>query len=212
MRTVRNMLTLLAVAVAAVLGWQTLTTTTTRAAPAQLPLQVEEQNLDLAGRIQVSLPNVDENGRLLVAPPQTTQVAGTVNVDQNSSDREPYQHLESLFQTECAQEGIDCHISFPFVPNGKRLVITYASVRFQHSSTSSGDGARAMLSLSGLCPCDEDIHLPAPVDTGNGILLAAGPVSFYAHSGSSPTIIFETEFLASSFEAEASIVGYLVPE
>jgi hypothetical protein len=113
MRTIRSTLVLLAVAIAVLLAGQLVNIAPTSAAPATLPLEVEEQNLDLAGRIQVSLPNVDEDGRLLVVPPDPDQP-------------EAYQ---AVVQGVNQADVIECR-DLP-VPAGQRLELRFVSMEME---------------------------------------------------------------------------------
>jgi hypothetical protein len=112
MRTIRGSLALLGVALVALLAGQLVNTTAAKAAPAPVPLEVVEQNLDLAGRIQVSLPNVDETGRLLVVAPEQEQP-------------EPVQNTGIVALSP--GEFNSCAVIYE-VPEGRRLTLDFVSV------------------------------------------------------------------------------------
>jgi hypothetical protein len=113
MRTILRSLALLVGAFAILLAGQVFNARSTSAAPAQLPLPVVEQNVDLAGRIEVSLPNVDENGRLLVVPPEP-------------DPPEPVQGSAGLSLSPF--EDHECQGIYE-VPEGRRLTIDHVSVQ-----------------------------------------------------------------------------------
>jgi hypothetical protein len=102
-----------------------------------------------------------------------------------------------------------CQVSFPSVPRGKRLVITYASARY--SLSSGGTDADVEVGVNGNVSDEPSILLPAPVRTGFDTYVASGPVTFYAEAGDVPTMLLEGVYVQpASNTATASIVGYLV--
>jgi hypothetical protein len=138
----------------------------------------------------------------------TTNVAGTVNVGTDASERAPYQHSFLFNQTESTCTQFVCMASFPAVPAGQRLVVTYASARFALSS----GGVSPSVSLSVGGQTSPSILLPTPQLTGFTSYIAAGPVTFYVGAGGVPTIELGGQFvLPVSNTAEVSLVGYLVP-
>jgi hypothetical protein len=92
----------------------------------------------------------------------------------------------------------DCIVTFSAVPAGKRLVITYASVRF------SDNGIRIAYVFfpGGFFP------LPAPVAVGSGNLITAGPVTAYFEPGQTPVIRIDT--LPAGTSVNAFLSGYFV--
>ena len=150
-----------------------------------------------------------------VAVQGTTPVAGTVNVAKNSTDYAPYEHATRLIQSTNTCSEFTCGISFPAVPAGKRLVITYASARYAMGS--GGSFASVTLGVNGNGINEPQINLPAPVQTGGiagdaGEYLTSGPVAFYAEAGDIPTMFVNGRALSDVdlYTAMGSIVGYLV--
>jgi hypothetical protein len=143
----------------------------------------------------------------------TTAVAGTVNVATDPAAREPYQEANFFNQgTETCSE-FSCTVSFPPVPAGKRLVITYASA--QHHLSSGGTRPSVLLGLNG-DPSGEVVLLPAPQATGSDgadTYITAGPVTFYAEAGDVPTMFLLGQPVHRAFPllARAGIAGHLVP-
>ncbi|HET9442614.1 MAG TPA: hypothetical protein VFO65_04780 [Acidimicrobiales bacterium] len=138
----------------------------------------------------------------------TTEVRGAVNVGTTAAERAPYQHSFLFNQSDQTCTQFVCKASFPAVPAGQRLVVTYASARF--ALTSGGVSANVALSVNGAT--SPSILLPAPVRIGFDSYVAAGPVSFYVGPGQTPTLELGGQFvLPVSNTAEVSLVGYLVP-
>jgi hypothetical protein len=150
------------------------------------PVPVREQNLD-SGSIKV-------------------REQGTVKV---TADEEPYEHVDFFNQTAATCTQFVCHVTFPAVPAGKRLVITYASARW--ALTAGGNFAIATVGINGNDSTDPQILLPAAVQVGTVNWVAAGPVTLYAEAGDVPTMSLQGQFVQPvSNTAEASIVGHLV--
>ena len=153
-------------------------------------------------------------GTVDVGSVPTVNVAGTVDVGSmptvnivSATDREPYQHRVLLNQTEANCTPFVCTASFPAVPAGKRLVITYASARYAITAAAS---QQVRLGVNGDV-AEPFILLPAPVSIADGYL-ASGPVTFYVEAGSVPTLSMIGQFVSPlSITAVASIVGHLVP-
>ena len=138
----------------------------------------------------------------------TTQVGGTVNVGTDASERAPYQHSFLFNQTASTCTQFVCTASFPAVPAGQRLVVTYASARYALSS--GGTAPSVSLSVNG--QTSPSILLPAPQRIGFDSYVAAGPVTFYVGAGGVPTLELGGQFVQPvSNTAEVSLVGHLVP-
>jgi hypothetical protein len=102
-----------------------------------------------------------------------------------------------------------CHVVFPAVPAGKRLILTYASAEFA-------------LAPGGLFPSVEileddfvtatGIALPAPAREGpsGDSYVAAGPITLYVEAGKTPTMFVDGQFLSTENTATTTLVGYLV--
>lgn len=97
-----------------------------------------------------------------------------------------------------------CEITFPAVPAGKRLVVTYVSVQF--SLTGSVTSATGSIGTSVF---DSMVFQPA-VGIGVNRFVAAGPVTYYFESGQRPVVQFAGSSVLTSNSAFASVVGYLV--
>jgi len=157
--------------------------------------------------LEVGTPNVNVTNSALSVNVGNTPA---VKVDANSSDRVPYQH--TIFFNESPQTCTQfvCSVSFPVVPAGKRLVITYASAHYGLSP--NGTLANVQLGVNGNGIDEPQIALPAPVRIGFDTYVASAPVTFYAEAGQTPTLELGGQFVQpASLTADASIVGYLVP-
>lgn len=163
--------------------------------PAQA-VPVREQNLDARGNVKVH-----EQG--------TAEVHVTNSSVNVAADEEPYEHTVFFNQTDSTCTQFVCEVSFPAVPAGKRLVITYASARW--ALTSGGNNATVALGVNGNDVTDPQILLPAAVLSGFSNWVAAGQVTFYAEAGDVPTLSLQGQFVQPvSNTAEAAIVGHLV--
>lgn len=137
----------------------------------------------------------------------TVGVSGTVDVGTLASERTPYQHSFLFNQTATTCTQFVCAASFPAVPAGQRLVVTYASARF--ALTSGGVSPSVSLSVDG--QTSPSVILPAPQRIGFDSYIASGPVTFYVPGGGVPTLELGGQFvLPVSNTAEVAIVGYLV--
>lgn len=141
-------------------------------------------------------------------------LTGTADVNVTNSslkvttDQEPYEHTVFFNQTATTCTQFVCEVSFPAVPTGKRLVLTYASA--EYGLTTGGTGANVSLGVNGNGINDPQIELPAPQPRGFDIYIASGPVSFYAEAGDVPTLSLGGQHINTSTTAHASVVGYLV--
>lgn len=140
----------------------------------------------------------------------TTQVAGSVDVRTGPEARTPYQETDLFNQSAETCTQFVCTATFPAVPAGKRLVVTYASARY---GLSSGGTAPSVSLTDGTSAFSGDaILLSAPVNIGFDTWLAAGPVTFYVEAGQTPTLELGGQFVQpASLTAEVAISGYLVP-
>lgn len=97
-----------------------------------------------------------------------------------------------------------CEITFPAVPAGKRLVVTYVSVQF--SLTGPVTGATGSIGTSVF----DSMAFQPGVGTGVNRFVAAGPVTYYFEPGQRPVVQFSGNSVLTSNSAFASVVGYLV--
>jgi hypothetical protein len=130
------------------------------------------------------------------------------NVDNEVT--EPYQKSLTFNKdsSTCLSNLLLCQAIFPSVPDGKRLVITYASAKFALSS--GGTAANAFLSKDGDVGFGDLLILPAPVSIGLNSYIASGPVTFYLEAGETPTVNLGGQFMSTSHSAQATISGYLI--
>jgi hypothetical protein len=138
-------------------------------------------------------------------------VSGTVAIDGSVQvgEREPFQETQFFNQTPDTCTQFVCDVTFATVPEGKRLVVTYASARY---ALSSGGTVPSVRVSNGGGFDEESILLPAPVRIGFDSYVASGPVTFYVDAGDDPTLSLGGQFvLPTSNTAHASIVGYFVP-
>jgi hypothetical protein len=103
--------------------------------------------------------------------------------DADEPGRNPYQEAIDLEVGDpgCTT-GADCIITLSPVPAGKRLVVTYASVRF----SPAGAVQIAFLFFPG-----GFMALPAPVSVGSNIVVTAGPLTAYIDAGQTPIVRME---------------------
>ena len=152
---------------------------------------------------------LDSNGNVRVHEQGTANVNVTNSSLQITTDEEPYEHTDFFNQTAETCTQFVCNVSFPAVPAGKRLVITYASARW--ALTAGGNGATVSLGVNGNGINQPQILLPAAVLAGNVNWVAAGPVTFYAEAGDVPTMSLQGQFTQPvSNTAVAAMVGHLV--
>jgi hypothetical protein len=143
------------------------------------------------------------------ANPVPVTLTGTPTVQVGSAALpEPYQHNVFFNQQAGVCTLFVCTRAFPAVPEGKRLVITYASARF--ALVGDMTGAHVAVGLNGNDSTDPQVLLPAPINTGFGGFLAAGPVTLIAEAGDVPTITFGGQHTSDSNTAQVNITGYLV--
>ena len=125
-----------------------------------------------------------------------------------AAERSPYQESFLFNQTNQTCTQFVCKASFPEVPAGQRLIITYASARYALSS--NGTSPSVSLSING--QTSPSILLPAPVNIGFDSYIAAAPVSFSVGAGQHPTLELGGQFVQPvSNTAEVALAGYLVP-
>jgi hypothetical protein len=153
---------------------------------------------------------LDGNGNVKVHEQGTAQVAGTVNVAKDSADDAPYEKTVTVVQSQATCSEFGCGVSFPAVPAGKRLVITYASA--DYVVTSDPAFAKVRLGFNGIGPASPQVMLPPPQKVGGGLFVTGGPVAFYVEPGDVPSMALEGVGLDNTdlYPAKASIVGYLV--
>lgn len=138
----------------------------------------------------------------------TTHVAGSVDVRTGPEARAPYVHSLLFNQTASTCTNFVCTASFPAIPAGQRLVVTYASARYALSSGGTAPSVR--LSANGLS--EKSILMPAPVRIGFDSYVAASPLTFYVEAGQTPRLELGGQFVQPvSNTAEVAITGYLVP-
>lgn len=128
--------------------------------------------------------------------------------DIDEPGRNPYQ--KSIVLNQGAAAGcttIACFFVFDTVPAGKRLVITYVSAGW--ALASGGAGASAIMYLDGT-NSGPTPYLVAPVNTGFNYYVSAGPVTFYAEPGYTPTVVVGGQFLATGITAVVHLTGYFV--
>lgn len=140
----------------------------------------------------------------------TVTVGGAVDVRTGPEARTPYEQTKFFNQDNTTCTSFVCTVTFPAVPAGKRLVVTYASARW--ALTTGGTGASLRLTNGGTSDSDRSVLLPAPTNVGFTSMVASGPVTFFVEAGRSPTLEMTGQYvLPVSNTAEAAVTGYLVP-
>jgi hypothetical protein len=141
------------------------------------------------------------------APVSAMTVTQVQNV--NEPGLNPYQHFVSFNQGTGYCYNFACTIEFPVVPDGKRLVITYASASFGLQS----GGTLASVALASSANQNNQVMLPAPALDGLGrFYLSGSPVTFYVDEGHRPVMILGGQYMLTNgeYSAQVSVVGYLV--
>jgi hypothetical protein len=139
-----------------------------------------------------------------VNAPSTVNVGNPVQ-NRDEPGRNPYQKTV-LFNPGANCSTFVCTASFPAVPAGQRLVVTYASAEFRVITPFAGPSAS--VSKNGDIFGDQQ-RLPT-VQTSPGNFLAAGPVTFYVDAGQTPTMFLSGNVIDTCCTQVASISGYLV--
>ena len=141
-------------------------------------------------------------------PVEDRKVAAAVAALAASENRRsPYQHASRFNQGMDTCTQFVCEVTFPAVPAGKLLVVTYASARY--ASTAANVFPNVELRTSNN-PNDTTL-LPAPAAVGPGSFITAGPVTFHVPAGRSPVLALGGIGVGlTSNTALASVVGYLI--
>jgi hypothetical protein len=133
----------------------------------------------------------------LAAPTEAVITNGVTNPvqvrDVTGIGVRPYQHQASIGDSStCAPQ---CRLTFPAVPAGQRLVITYVSAQLDATSSPVLEGA------------DETLFL---IRTGPGTNISL-PVTFYFEPGDVPVIRIFQQNSAAHTSLIGLLVGHLVP-
>ena len=108
-----------------------------------------------------------------------------------------------------------CVASFPAVPEGMRLVVTYVSADF--AQTEDREGPRVKLGFN--ANRDSAVDLPSPQyvipgrnePAGYGRYLASSPVTYFVDAGALPTVfLMSTSISKVRGSARVVLIGYLV--
>ena len=123
--------------------------------------------------------------------------------------RSPLQQNVLINQTADSCPNDDyCVVNFDPVPAGYRLVITYASARFDQLA--SDPAAYSALAIDG-SPFGMQTILPGGADSSlHRFYLGAGAVTFYVDAGHTPSILFSGFNIRTGDTSQAAISGYLV--
>jgi len=142
---------------------------------------------------------------VLLALPQTAlaqRAALMQNVDEPA--RAPYQQTIIFNQGPSTCTQFVCTVTFPAVPAGKRLEVTYVSALF------GAPGGSATISVA---PGSGSlgVYLPLPQTYGFGTYVGGAPITLFVEAGNSPTVALGgLSVNSSSTSAQAAIVGHLV--
>jgi hypothetical protein len=140
----------------------------------------------------------------------TAPVPPTLVQNVNEPGLNPYFHAISVNQTSTLCDSFFCAIQFPVVPEGKRLVITYASAQFALATASS---TVASVSLASNQNEGNQLLLPVPGLDGLGkYYIAASPVTFYVNPGFRPEVLLAGQYILDngSNTAQVTLSGYYV--
>ena len=143
------------------------------------------------------------------AKPVLAQVRAALVQNTDEPGRNPYR-ASLLFNQDATvcPNNLNCALTFPAVPAGHRLVITYASARY--SLATGGTEGYVNLSVNGGFS-GVDAPLPAPQYIGFNYYVTASPVTYYVEAGQQPTIFLAgNPVRISGNSSEVFISGYLV--
>ena len=122
-------------------------------------------------------------------------LAGFVGGPANAQALDPYQNMGAINSATCPNA--QCIISFPGVPQGKRLVLTSVSAQLGPAANSF------VLEGSGVT------YFVSKPDPNIGVL--AVPITLYYGPGSVPTARIFAPNTAQNTSLVVTVVGYLVP-
>ncbi len=139
------------------------------------------------------------------------QLKPALTQDRDEPGRNPWSQSIAYQQnaTNCADFPNLCVAVFDSVPAGKRLVITYASVRFIVDSTANQTPIVELESFLSLP--DTAISLPAPQSSSdNRMYTTASPILYFVEAGGPPRIRVLASNLSEFSGLRAALVGYFV--
>jgi hypothetical protein len=164
---------------------------------------------DRLGLFAVSLMFCALSGAVDAASVPVSAVTVTQVQNVNEPGLNPYQHFVTFNQSSAYCYNFACTVELPAVPEGRRLVITYASASFALQS----GGTLANVALASSANQNDRLMLPAPALDGLGrFYLSSSPVTFYVDEGYHPLMILGGQYMLANGEntAQVSVVGYLV--
>jgi hypothetical protein len=129
------------------------------------------------------------------------------NIDEPG--RNPYQQGMNFLASGTTCGSLSCIATFPAVPPGKRLVLTYVSALYGLSA----NAISAFIQVGKTGDTDRILFLPAvtanPAGSGASYT-AAGPVTFYYEPGDTPTVTVDGQNINFGSTVYVTLVGYLV--
>lgn len=143
---------------------------------------------------------------LLPAAIHAQKPALTQNIDEKG--RTPY--YASQYGT-CLNDYINaCYITFPAVPAGYRLVVTYVSINYIAASSAIANICGFSNGSKGSGNAPYAVYLPAPTANGQNTYTYSNPLTAYVEAGSQPSFFIQNALNSPDFPLVGTITGYLV--
>lgn len=163
---------------------------------------------NVSGTVSVS-GTVPVTGTVGLASGSSVSIANTDtnpvpvrNLD--NATRSPYQETISFNQDQANFcDNFVCVVSFPAVPAGKRLEVTYVSAVFNSPNGGATISVRPSFAVR--------VYLPLPQTYGFGTYVGGASVTAYVEAGATPTVgLAGVGVNTAPNTATATIVGHLV--
>jgi hypothetical protein len=181
-------------------------------AQAAPPSGPPEQNVTVVNTTANPVPvtgNVGVTGSVSVVNTPNVNIANLPAVSIEPG-RFPYQQFTGFNQgpTNCPNE-FYCVVTFPPVPQGKRLVVTYVSAQF----TLTGEATEASAAVGMNADIFHTLDVPATLISAKfNRYLASSAIMFFVDAGQSPSVFIAGQSVTPTSSSVAiSLVGYLVP-
>jgi hypothetical protein len=148
---------------------------------------------------------------LLPAAAHAQKPALTQNIDEKG--RTPY--YASQYGTCSNPSNPACYITFPAVPAGYRLVVTYVSINYVAASSGGLNSCVLYENIpgSGDAPYGNapyQVWLPAPTANGQNNYTYSNPLTVYVEAGAQLSMFVGNVLISPDFPLVGTINGYLV--
>ena len=143
---------------------------------------------------------------LLPAAIHAQKPALTQNIDEKG--RIPY--YASQYGT-CFNDAINlCYITFPAVPAGYRLVVTYVSINYIAATSVVANICGFASGNKGSGNAPYVLYLPAPTANGQNTYTYSNPLTAYVEAGAQPNFFLQNALNSPDTPLVGTINGYLV--